>query len=467
MDDPTRASLLVVEDESAALAAVEKSLGGEYALRSAKTATAALDLIGRHPFSSVLFGLDLEGRSDFPTLRSLHRAAGRTPVVVLAEPRYREAAVRALGIGAFDWVTKPPDPDELKAVVRKSVEYHWMSGREMIAGIAMRADTIHLADIVHRGPPMKEVLRQAREAGQGMEPVVILGEGGTGKSMLARAIHADGLLRDRPFVTAHCGWMAAWELELALFGEEERTPTGSRVAERGLLEAAGRGTLLLDKISTELDWFKERVVDAILKGQACRVGGDTPWPVRVRLMASSHEKDPQGKDVDRALDPILKMFDGGRRILLPPLRERLEDIPALLDRFLAMSNREHGKSLRGFTDECRALLGGHSWPGNVAELRATVERLVLLEEAERVGTRHLPVNILLGKEGRPAPATLAPLRAAKGKFERQYVLEALAMADWNQTQAARMIGITRMSLSEKMAKYRIVLPPGRGRSRAE
>jgi DNA-binding NtrC family response regulator len=459
-----RAAVLIIDDEAGLHAALGEFLGDDYDLRSAFSAEEGLEKLRKERFACILLDITLPGMDGLTLFQTLRDRDIRTPVIVLTAMHTVHTAVRAMKLGAEDYITKPWEPDQIRVAVARAVERHVLRDRvEAYEGAAPRP--IHFDEIVTCTKTMREVLALARQMSQNDSRVLIIGETGTGKELLARAIHDNGIRCGRPFIPVNCAAIPAELAESELFGHEKGAFTGAVRAKKGQFELAHEGTLFLDEITSLSLEIQAKLLRVIQDGFVHRVGSEAPVRVDVRILAASNRDVQAEAAAGRFRDDLFYRLNVVP-IVIPPLRERREDIPLLLDHFLRKYNQRFHKDVARFGDEPKRLLFEHHWPGNVRELEHTVERLVILEQEVEIGVRHLPMDIALGGRRQypePAPeadpeADLVPLREAREQFERQYVLNALVRAEWNQTHAAEMLGVNRNTVIAKMQQYGITPP---------
>jgi DNA-binding NtrC family response regulator len=326
------------------------------------------------------------------------------------------------------------------------------------AAAAVERPQVRFDQIIARSAAMRRVLELARRAAANATRVLLTGETGTGKELVARAIHDNGPRAGRPFVAVNCAAVPAELCESAFFGHERGAFTGALERRRGWFEQAHGGTLFLDEVTSLPHDLQAKLLRVLQDGVAYRVGGEVPLLFDARIISATNRDVRPEAEAGRFREDLyyrLSVFP----IHLPPLRERAEDIPAFLDHFLASFARSLGSPADRWTEEARRALLRHPWPGNVRELQNAIERLVLLADGPAVG--------LEGFE--PAPETERPefeggtLREARAAFERRFIRGALESTSWNQTRAAAVLGVNRKTLTEKMKHLGLRRPDVRGR----
>jgi two-component system response regulator PilR (NtrC family) len=392
-------------------------------------------------------------------LRHVKAAAPDTVVIVMTAFGSTETAVAALKLGAYDYLIKPFDVDELKIVVRNALERQQLQQENLLLKAEFR--TQHGLDrIVGVSPGMVAVFNLVRSVAGTSSTVLISGESGTGKELVAKAIHALSPRRDAPFVSVNCAAVPENLLESELFGHMKGAFTDAHQNKKGLFEAAHRGTLFLDEVGETPPSMQVKLLRALQEKKVRRVGATEEMEVDVRLVAATN----------RPLETLLR--EGRLRedlfyrlnvipIHLPALRERREDIPLLAESFLRRFSQEMGKNVVKISAEAMQRLARHAWPGNVRELENVIERAVALETHEAVLPECLPES-LLSNGAPPAPAAVGEgfnldehLRA----IELDLVKRALAQEGWSRAEASRRLGITPRSLRYLMRKHGLTDPP--------
>jgi DNA-binding NtrC family response regulator len=308
---------------------------------------------------------------------------------------------------------------------------------------------------------MRRVLELARRAAANATRVLLTGETGTGKELVARAIHDNGPRAGRPFVAVNCAAVPAELCESAFFGHERGAFTGALDRKRGWFEQAHGGTLFLDEVTSLPPDLQAKLLRVLQDGVAYRVGGEVPLLFDARIISATNRDVRQESAAGRFREDLfyrLSVFP----IHLPPLRERADDVPALLDHFLAAFARELRSPATGWTDDARRTLLRHPWPGNVRELQNAVERLVLLADGTAAGIQGFEAS----EPPDRATSEGGTLREARAAFERRFIRDALERAEWNQTRAAALLGVNRKTLTEKMKSHGI-RPPWADRSAPE
>ncbi|HTS03839.1 MAG TPA: sigma 54-interacting transcriptional regulator [Thermoanaerobaculia bacterium] len=376
----------------------------------------------------------------------LAKTAAKSPSTVLIMTAYAtvDTAVNAMKAGAFDYVVKPFDPEEVSLVVEKIVAQQALVRENVILRKALKKE-YRFHDLVTKSPALLATLELAKTAAKSPSTVLILGESGTGKELLARAIHAESPRVAKPFVAVSCAALTETLLESELFGYEKGAFTGANGRREGKFEAADGGTLFLDEIGDISPKLQLDLLRVLEERRVTRVGGTDSVGVDVRIIAATN------RDLRRAVDEGRFRQDLFYRlnvitITLVPLRDRKEDIPLLVDRFLEQLSSELKREVEGVSPEAMAILLAHTWPGNVRELRNVLERAIVVSDGPVLSARHLGLTL---ETGAPAPEHPASLE----EIERQHIGAVLRQTAGNVTQAARILDIDRVTLYAKIRKY--------------
>ena len=468
MPSDNRPAILVVDDEPDLREALTGLLATEYDVRVASDAEKALERLRAERFQCVLLDLSLPGMDGFEFLARLRDRDLRVPVIVLTGRKTVKTAVEAMQLGAENYITKPWNPEELRLAIARAVERARLSAKVEAYESAGEEGRTRFEDIVTTSARMRAVVDLARRMCDNDARVMITGETGTGKELLAHAIHDNGDRRSHGFVAVNCAAIPTELAESEFFGHEKGAFTGAIRSKKGKFELAHQGTLFLDEVTCLSLDLQAKLLRVLQDGKVDRVGGEAPFHVDARVVAATN------------LDPRAEVQAGRFRedlyyrlnvvpLEIPPLRERRDDISILLDHFRTHVVRRMRKNVTGYTAEARRLLCAYDWPGNVRELEHTVERLVVLERGLEIGVDHMPVDIVAAGEVEQRPSSsgeMLSLKSAREQFERKYIVSVLVRAHWNQTRAAVLLGINRNTLIAKMQQYGLKTPAGaRGMAR--
>jgi DNA-binding NtrC family response regulator len=448
--------ILVVDDEASIRLALSELLESDgHAVRAAEHAPAALAALEDGPADLVLSDLRMPAMDGLQLLEEIRARHHDTVFVLVTAHGDERTAVRALKQGAWDYLPKPFDNAEVRALVGRV--------REMLA---LRAENARLRDelaerhgpLIGASAAMRRVYDLIDRAGPTDATILVTGESGTGKELVARAIHDASPRRPRPFVALNCSALPAELVESELFGHAKGAFTGADRDREGRFEAADGGTLLLDEIGDLAAPAQAKLLRTLEERAITRVGENTPRAVDVRLVAATNRPLDALVDEGAFREDLLYRLRVVH-IELPPLRERREDIPALAIHFAEELGRRHGRPIAELADDARRALLAHDWPGNVRELRNAIERAVVLAEGPTLAAADLPATVT-GHDAplRPSVAALAGLDYAEAKerarhdFDRAFLGAALERHGGNITRTAEALGLHRQSLQKLLAK---------------
>ncbi len=458
--EPLGERVLVVDDEPNIRTVLCELLRREgWTAVEAAGGAEAIEMLRRAPFSAVVSDLRMPGLDGLDLVSRAAEEFPGLPVVLLTAHGTVETAVQALRRGAFDFLTKPFDRDEVRAVVRKALATGSHAFRE--SGSAGGERSLRM---VGDSPSMQEVYRLIGKVAALDAPVLILGESGTGKELVARAIHEGSPGQAEAFIKVNCAAIPPTLAESELFGHEKGAFSGAAAARPGRFELADGGTLFLDEVGEMPLEVQPKLLRALQDGEVERVGGTSSRRVKVRLVAATNLDLSRAVAEKRFREDLffrLNVFP----IRLPPLRERREDIPPLAERFLARVGRKLGRELQGLSPALMEMVKAQRFPGNVRELENLIERMAILASGSLLDVGDLPPEYRAGGAGADAAAAPAPappggdrclkeeVRRAVEAVERNSILRALAQTDWNVTHAAERLGLSRKGLQLKMRDY--------------
>lgn len=442
---PPTARLLIVDDEEhvrTSLACWFREEGFE--VFTAASGREALQILTREGAEILLVDIKMPGMDGLELQRKVRELAPEATVIIMTAYAAVDTAVQAMKEGAYDYIVKPFDPEDLSRLVRKAAERYSLVAENR----ALRAQLAAMVPVlVTRGEgAMAQVLELIRQVAPTDASVLITGESGTGKELVARHIHMQSTRQFGPFVAVNCGALAEGLLESELFGHEKGAFTGAVSRKIGKIELAHEGTLFLDEIGDVPPKVQVDLLRVLQERTFYRVGGNAPISADFRLVCATH-RDLEAEVTAGRFREDLYYRINVLRIELPPLRERVEDIPLLADHFLAHFCRQTGKPIKGFTPEAMALLCHYPWPGNVRELANAIERAVVLCRGDVITPELLPFG------GKPASAD-----QSLAAVEEAHIRRVLASCNWNVTRAAELLQIDRVTLYRKMERYGIRRP---------
>jgi two-component system, NtrC family, nitrogen regulation response regulator NtrX len=447
-------SILIVDDEPGVRSALSGVLRDEgYSVDAVESGEACLERLGRRVFDVVVLDVWLPGMDGLATLARMRERQVDAQVVIISGHGNVESAVRAIKMGAFDFVEKPLSLEKTVLVVRNALRQRHLEAENL--ALRARMDAQHT--MVGDSPGMMRLREQVAMAAPTNGRVLIFGENGTGKELVARNIHALSLRRTGPFVEVNCAAIPEDLIESELFGHVRGAFTGAVADRRGKFELAHGGTIFLDEIG-DMSLKTQAKVLRVLQEQVMEaVGGSTRIKVDARVLAATN-KDLRAEIKAGNFREDLYFRLNVVPISVPPLRERRGDIALLADHFMVVLAKEYGRRAKGFDSDALEALQRYSWPGNVRELRNVIERLMIMVPGERVAGRDLlfldqsPAQLPSGE----APAVpIMPLHDARDDFERQYILRALAAQNGNISRTADVLGVERSNLYRKMRAFGI------------
>ncbi|MCC7032695.1 MAG: sigma-54-dependent Fis family transcriptional regulator [Acidobacteria bacterium] len=446
------AAILVVDDEPGVRSSVAGVLRDEgFEVDAAGTGEECLERVTARAYDVILLDIWLPGIDGLTTLQRLGERQVDAQVVIISGHGNIESAVRAIKMGAFDFIEKPLSLEKTVLVVRNALRQRDLETENR----ALRARVDRQYRMVGDSPAMARLREQVAMAAPTNGRVLILGENGTGKELVARTIHQLSRRRLGPFVEVNCAAIPEELIETELFGHVKGAFTGSVADKPGRFEQASGGTIFLDEIGDMSLKTQAKVLRVLQEQVMERVGGTQRIRVDVRVLAATNKDLVAEIRAGRFREDLYFRLNV-IPIFVPPLRDRPDDIPVLADHFMAVVAAEYGRRPKRLAPEAMARLQQYHWPGNVRELRNTIERLVIMVEGDTIIAQDLA---FLGRDaGRPAeppaPAT-GRLAEARDQFEKDYILRALAAAHGNMSKTAEMLGVERSNLYKKMKAFGI------------
>jgi len=446
--------VLIVDDEPETRVQITRWLHSEgYTTEEAASGEEALEKVKQTDFSVVLLDLKLPTMDGFEVLNQLHRDYPDTCVIILTAYPDTERTKRALREGAFDFFDKPIKFSSLLPRIEIAAE-RFNFAREGLYQREEEQRKYSFENIIGKNPKMREVFELVKKVAASDTTVLVRGESGTGKELIASAIHHNSLRADKPWIIADCGAMAEGVIESDLFGHERGAFTGALRRKIGKLERANGGSLFIDEIGDMTPKLQMKLLRFLQERTFERVGGEGLIETNVRIIVATH------KDLEKVMEERQFREDLFYRIsvfpiFLPPLRERIEDIPLLVDHFIKKFSMNLRKRVSQISSEALDILMKYKFPGNIRELENIIERAVILEDGTTLSAKSLPTD--LGEFAAKKNIKLSELnfKQAKEEFEKWYVKEVLEKADCNISKAAKLASMDRGNFKEKMKKYLI------------
>ncbi|GBD96516.1 MAG TPA: sigma-54-dependent Fis family transcriptional regulator [Nitrospirae bacterium] len=451
-----QSKILVIDDEEFITRALRQHLEKEdREVLTAGTGEEGLEIFKTDVPDIVILDLNMPGISGIDTLKSIRKLSSDVVVIIITAHGDIETAVSAIKLGAYDFIEKPFELDRISVLIKKAMETVHLK-REVNLFREEKFDTYSFNNIVGESAAMKDVITLAKKVAESdANTILIQGESGTGKSLLARAIHYYSPRASEPFVEVTCTAIPEALIESELFGYEKGAFTDAKASKKGLFEIAGEGTVYLDEIGDVKLSTQAKLLRALEEKTFKRVGGLKDIKVNVRIIATTNKKDLEGavKDGSFRADLYyrLKVFP----IFIIPLRERKEDIIPLAMHHIKMFNKEFRKNVKSISPEAEKLLLNYPWYGNARELRNIVERICILEDTDIINPVHLPSEIIEyvdTESGDNVSIDLPGEGLSLKDVEKDLIARALKRAGGNQTKAAGLLGISRDALRYKMQK---------------
>jgi len=446
--------ILIIDDDQSLLESYTVLLEDEFQVSTAESGERGLELLRHEDVHLILLDVRLPDISGIEVLRRIKVLDENVDVIMITAVKDVRVAVEAIKLGAYDYLEKPFEIDEILALLRRTLEHQNLL-REVLYLRDLRAE-VDRCFVVGRSPKMRLIYDLIVRVADTNATVLITGESGVGKELIARAIHQQSQRRLNPFVAVNCAAISEHLVESELFGHERGAFTGAIEMHRGKFELAHTGTLFLDEVgSLRLD-LQAKLLRVLQEREFERVGGGKTIRTDVRIVAASNQ-DLKQMAADRMFRDDLFYRLNVIPVHVPPLRDRREDIPLLINHFLVKYNKDFGRQVQGVTAEALALLTHYHWPGNVRELENMIERLVVLSRHRILDLEDMPLDLqsVQGQLAHDLFATGADLRQAKAEFERHYIVQTLERHGWNQTEAAKRLGIHRNTLLTKMDMLQI------------
>ncbi|HEV8440801.1 MAG TPA: sigma-54 dependent transcriptional regulator [Methylomirabilota bacterium] len=454
-----RPTILVVDDDPGLRDSFRVILEDDYEVLDVPDGLEALEIVRSCQVDLVLLDIRLPGMDGIEVLERIKTLDEQVEVILVTAVKTLRTAVSAMKLGAFDYLTKPFDEEEVSGLIRRALDKRALE-REVVF---LRSELERARDfdqLVGQQPEMQRLYQLIAHVARTTSTVLITGESGTGKELVAQAIHRQGPRRDKPFVPVNLPALSETLMESEIFGHERGAFTGAYQRKLGKFELANGGTLFLDEIGALKLELQAKLLRVLQEREIERVGGSRSIKVDVRVIAATNV------DLKKAVSNQTFREDLYYRlnvvpVHVPALRDRRDDIPLLADHFIRKYDREFKKHIEGVSPDALDALRDYPWPGNVREFQNVIERLVTLVDGPLIELKDLPLELTLAdNRARARGVDGLPLKKACEEFERQMVLRVLERARWNQSEAARVLGLHRNTLKVKLAKWKRRSAPG-------
>jgi DNA-binding NtrC family response regulator len=437
-------NILVVDDEEIVRDSLSSWLEEDgYSVEAVESGKKALERLPAKAWDLMLVDLKMPGMDGIQLMEEVHKLQPDMLVIIMTAYATVDTAVKAMKKGAYDYFVKPFNPDDISITIRKIVDHHKLVQENVFLRKELKKQ-YKLHDMISKNERMLEIFDLARTVAKSSSTVLIQGESGTGKELLARAIHEESPRSEAPFISVSCAALTESLLESELFGHEKGAFTGANAIKRGKLELAQDGTLFLDEIgdiSLKLQMDLLRVLE---QKEFRRVGGSDLIAINSRIIAATN------RDLKSAIEEGRFRADLYYRlnvisIHIPPLRERREDIPLLVDHFIEKFNIEMGKQIRGVSEEAMRVLVDNNWPGNARELRNVIERAVVVAKGNVITESDISLPSAAGSSNHRAKSL--------EEVEKEHIRVVLSENQWNIVRSAQTLGIDRVTLYNKIKKF--------------
>ncbi len=446
-----KGTVLVVDDDRAHRTMLKTLLSGwGYVIFEADDGDTAIEKVREQGFDLILMDVRMMRMSGIEALHEIKTINPAIPVIIMTAFSSVESAVQALKKGAYDYLTKPLDFDELQIIIERTMEHRHLreENRLLRENLGVRFDR---QNIIGRSDAMERLMETVAQVAPSDATVLLTGESGTGKELIAGAIHFNSLRKEKPFVKINCAAITETLLESELFGHEKGSFTGAERRKEGKFRQADGGSIFLDEVSEMSLAMQVKLLRVLQEREIVRVGGEEVIKIDVRVIAATNrnlveeiEKGNFREDLFYRMNVV--------SLNMPSLRERREDIPLLTQHFLTLFAEKNNKDIKGLTPQAMDGLLKYEWPGNIRELMNVIERAVVLSRAEYLDEDD--VSLIIRRE--PAAQQINHGNMPLEDVERNTVLETLEAAEGNKSEAARRLGITRRTLHKKLKKYGVM-----------
>lgn len=458
-------NILVIDDEASIRSSLSGALKDEgYSVMTAGSGEEGLGILFNGSFDAVMLDVWMPGIDGLETLKRIKASTPDQLVIIMSGHGNVETAVKATKLGAYDFIEKPLSLDKLLVTLRNAFQFQELNSENR----QLRSEAMRSVEMIGAAPKMLQLKEQIATVAPLNSWVLITGDNGTGKELVARSIHGGSKRKEAPFVAVNCAAIPEELIESELFGHERGAFTGAIQMKKGKFDQANGGTLFLDEIGDMSLKTQAKVLRILQEKKFERVGGTQTIEVDVRVIAATNKNLLESIKNNQFREDLYYRL-AVIPIVVPPLRERSSDVPALLKYYLENFAREQGREPKKISEDAVQMLKHYQWPGNVRELRNLVERLSILVKSNTVGLEDLPAELLesvaanpVGSSNDSLPSTAGNLLAgvhglkeAKSQFEREFIIRKLKENDWNISKTAQALGIERAHLHRKIKAFKI------------
>lgn len=444
--------ILIVDDESAHRMMLEAVLSDEgYTIDQADDGRTAIDAVKKSFYDLVLMDIRMHEVDGIEALQTIKRVSPGIAVIMMTAFASVKTAIDTLKAGAYDYLTKPIDIDELKILIQKALDHQQLEQENQFLKEQL-GDRFDFSNIIGKSPTMKEMFETIALAAPSEATILIIGESGTGKELIANAVHQNSRRREQPMIKVNCAALPATLLESELFGHEKGAFTGADKPRKGRFQMAHGGTIFLDEIAEMATSTQAKILRVLQEREFEPVGSSNTSRIDTRVIAATNKNLEEEIRAERFREDLYYRLNVVS-VTVPPLRERREDIPMLASYFLKRYARKNNRLIKGLSPRAIDLLMRYDWPGNVRELENVIERAVILTRAESIGMTELPDTLRSINPAETATnVILTPGRTLK-EVEKEMILSTLEEVDGNRTRAAQILGISRRTLQLKIKEY--------------
>jgi DNA-binding NtrC family response regulator len=440
--------ILVVDDDLEMCALLSDVLKGEgFSVTALSDSMDASKALKREEFDTIVTDLKMKGLKGFDLLEETNKRAPLTPVIIITAFGTIESAIQAMKMGAYDYITKPFQMDELVLTVKKALENRLL--KKEVARLKKEVESrYHFHQLIGKSPPMRRIYGLIERISDSSSSVFVTGESGTGKELVGKAIHYNGVRKDGPFIAVNCAAIPETLLESELFGYKKGAFTDAKTDKKGLMFEANGGTLFLDEITEMSNTLQAKLLRVIEEREVRPVGDTRSYPIDVRIISTTNRDIQSVIEEGRFREDLyyrLKVID----IELPSLRERREDIPLLIQHFIDKFSANLKKRISGVSEEALKLLLNYSWPGNVRELENVVERAINLTQQETILPEDLPKSLDQRADEKLFEKAVRE-KLTLSQLEKEYVKRVLMEVEGNKSKAAERLGLDRKTLYRRL-----------------